>query len=417
MVRSGPGRSSVRSGPTWQNLWVFCKIGPDRTEDRIGLKPRTEDRTEIRSVRSGPVGPVRSGFPILLDSGSGTSFYPCILRDYLSLHDVPLPLLEVHLVLPNRDNTIHERPVGKIGLYTRFFDFANFRLPLSTFLVDILSRHYTLDEDTYPSFVDKNGEDLTKVKVVERERQEDEPRLLEIIVGRTVPLLPVAPDHGKRDLEASVDKLFDEGGSGTQAEEGDSTGGESGLGINIQPVAKTIDTAAEDVVPLQPRRQKRKTVVAVADGLAVGITHSREGRALTDVAGHNPSAEADYVSALQQLQKHLAERFGLNESQPHTVQLMVPIHHSPEKTVVGASALSLALDVFYACVRRIRENIISHGSLFQDVFIPLAEPLTAAALTGMEDDYGVMGMDDQSTVNENVVDEDANPFPNVEMRS
>nr|GEU36885.1 hypothetical protein [Tanacetum cinerariifolium] len=43
----GPGRSSVR------NLWVFYKIGPDRTdrtEDRIGTKPRTEDQTEIRSA-------------------------------------------------------------------------------------------------------------------------------------------------------------------------------------------------------------------------------------------------------------------------------------------------------------------------------------------------------------------------------
>nr|GEW63795.1 hypothetical protein [Tanacetum cinerariifolium] len=30
------------------------------------------------------------------------------------------------------------------------------------------------------------------------------------------------------------------------------------------------------------------------------------------------------------------------------------------------------------------------------------------------DDYGVMGMDDQSAMNESAVDEDANPFPNVE---
>ncbi|GJY86230.1 hypothetical protein Tco_0500256 [Tanacetum coccineum] len=45
---------------------------------------------------------------------------------------------EVHLVLPNQGDTMHERPAGKIGLYTRFFDFANFRLPLSTFLVNIL---------------------------------------------------------------------------------------------------------------------------------------------------------------------------------------------------------------------------------------------------------------------------------------
>ncbi|GKG12127.1 hypothetical protein Tco_0346364, partial [Tanacetum coccineum] len=33
---------------------------------------------------------------------------------------------------------MHERPVGKIGVYTRFFEYANFRLPLSTFLIDVL---------------------------------------------------------------------------------------------------------------------------------------------------------------------------------------------------------------------------------------------------------------------------------------
>ncbi|GJU63769.1 hypothetical protein Tco_1245604 [Tanacetum coccineum] len=32
-------------------------------------------------------------------------------------------------------------PTGKIGVYTRFFEYANFRLPLSTFLVDVL-RYY-----------------------------------------------------------------------------------------------------------------------------------------------------------------------------------------------------------------------------------------------------------------------------------
>ncbi|GJY64152.1 hypothetical protein Tco_0465612 [Tanacetum coccineum] len=51
---------------------------------------------------------------------------------------------EIHHVLPNRGDTMHERPAGKIGLYTRFFDFANFRLPLSTFLVDIL-RHFRIN--------------------------------------------------------------------------------------------------------------------------------------------------------------------------------------------------------------------------------------------------------------------------------
>nr|GEY54645.1 hypothetical protein [Tanacetum cinerariifolium] len=192
---------------------------------------------------------------------------------------------EVHPVLPNHGDTMHKRPSGKIGLYTRFFDFANFRLPLSSFLVNILrhfhinisqlsfigaakndnffwvddfacparfswytaknvtrdpapvaanfnaqdyatlvahpspfrkfpeeflclvglSRHYTLDEETYPLFLDRDGKDMdiftfihtsnpTKVKVVERERKDDEPRLLETTVGRTILLLPVMPD-------------------------------------------------------------------------------------------------------------------------------------------------------------------------------------------------------------------------------
>ncbi|GKF95966.1 hypothetical protein Tco_0288701, partial [Tanacetum coccineum] len=66
-----------------------------------------------------------------------------------------------------------------------------------------LSRHYTLDEETYPRFLDKDEEDMdifafihtpdpTKVIVVEWERIEDELRLLETTVGFTVPLLSFA---------------------------------------------------------------------------------------------------------------------------------------------------------------------------------------------------------------------------------
>ncbi|GKB38099.1 hypothetical protein Tco_0883041 [Tanacetum coccineum] len=101
------------------------------------------------------------------------------------------------------------------------------------------------------------------------------------------------------------------------------------------------------------------------DGLSSGITHGMEGRALTDVAAYNPSAKDGYISALQHLQnvnfsllaelrsnkdasidtlmnilrleETLAERLGLAES-----QLMVPIYHSPDKVVVGATALIFA---------------------------------------------------------------------------
>ncbi|GKF38888.1 hypothetical protein Tco_0118949, partial [Tanacetum coccineum] len=66
--------------------------------------------------------------------------------------------------------------------------------------------------------------DPTKVKVVERERVEDGPRLLDSTIGRTIPLLPVAHARAESELDASVERFFDEGGSGNQTEQGDSAG-------------------------------------------------------------------------------------------------------------------------------------------------------------------------------------------------
>ncbi|GJW97941.1 hypothetical protein Tco_0179749 [Tanacetum coccineum] len=314
---------------------------------------------------------------------------------------------KVHPQLPSPNQTIHEMPTEKIGVYTRLFEYANFRLPLSTFLVNVLkhyrihisqlsviaaakvshfeilcrvhgfeptvglfrcfyvnsknkgwmsfskrqgndpvcytkpldslkgwndhffwvdafacsasfpwhtskniskdpfpkssefnaehyatlvaypasfhkylepflclvgmSLNYTLDENTYPEFLHDNDEDMdlfsfictadsTKVRIGERQRGEDEFKLLDTTVGRVVSLLPVAPARAKSELEASVDKLFDEGGSGDQAEQGDSASG--GQGVGIQLVSEVAETVVEDVAPLQPRRQrKRKTVV------------------------------------------------------------------------------------------------------------------------------------------------------------
>ncbi|GJT63163.1 hypothetical protein Tco_1006696 [Tanacetum coccineum] len=45
---------------------------------------------------------------------------------------------EVHPQLPSSDATMHERPTGKVGMYTRFFDYANYRIPFSTFFVSVL---------------------------------------------------------------------------------------------------------------------------------------------------------------------------------------------------------------------------------------------------------------------------------------
>ncbi|GJX93753.1 hypothetical protein Tco_0348339 [Tanacetum coccineum] len=174
--------------------------------------------------------------------------------------------------------------------------------------------------------------------------------------------------------------------------------------------------------------------------LTHGMELATEGRVLTDVAAYNPSAEADYISALQQLQsvnfsllaelksneyasvetimkilrleESLAERLGLTRSQPHVDQLMVPIHHSPDHHVVGASALSLSLDVSSSRVRRIKENIAHHRSALHDVFIPLFEPLSITALTGTEGTSKVMPV--APAAGQEGVGADANPLPSVD---
>nr|GEY96217.1 hypothetical protein [Tanacetum cinerariifolium] len=184
---------------------------------------------------------------------------------------------EVHPVLPNQDDTMHERPAGKIGLHTRFFYFANFRDPapvtadfnaqdyatfvarpssfqkfLEAFLCLVgLSRHYTLDEETYAQFMHKDEKDMdlfafihapdpTKVRVVERERDEGEPRLLETTVGRTISLLPITHDRAER----------------------------GGQDANIQPVIKATDTIVEDAAPVQSRRQRKRKFVVMDAGEA-----------------------------------------------------------------------------------------------------------------------------------------------------
>nr|GEX57532.1 retrotransposon protein [Tanacetum cinerariifolium] len=61
MVRSGPGRSSVRSGPIRHNHLIFGRTELDRTETETESNKNPRPRTGPKYVRSGPVGPVQSG--------------------------------------------------------------------------------------------------------------------------------------------------------------------------------------------------------------------------------------------------------------------------------------------------------------------------------------------------------------------
>ncbi|GJS90803.1 hypothetical protein Tco_0773439 [Tanacetum coccineum] len=45
---------------------------------------------------------------------------------------------EVHPTAPGRDRTITQFPEGKVGVYTRFFDYCGYRIPLTKFFVAVL---------------------------------------------------------------------------------------------------------------------------------------------------------------------------------------------------------------------------------------------------------------------------------------
>nr|GEY49071.1 hypothetical protein [Tanacetum cinerariifolium] len=125
------------------------------------------------------------------------------------------------------------------------------------------------------------------------------------------------------------------------------------------------------------------------DGLSAGIIHG---------LGSKKDASVDTVMNILRLEETLVERLGLNESQPYVDQLMVPIHQLPDQVVVGASALSLALDVSSSRVQKIKENITNHRSALRDVFVPLAEPLSDDALIGTKGTSNVISATADTTM-------------------
>ncbi|GJZ00870.1 hypothetical protein Tco_0518299 [Tanacetum coccineum] len=57
------------------------------------------------------------------------------LLEFISEYGIPEGL---HPELPGLEETIVDFPEGKVGIYTKFFKFANYHIPLSQFLFDIL---------------------------------------------------------------------------------------------------------------------------------------------------------------------------------------------------------------------------------------------------------------------------------------
>ncbi|KAF5805022.1 hypothetical protein HanXRQr2_Chr05g0204031 [Helianthus annuus] len=57
---------------------------------------------------------------------------------YIERYAIPASL---HPVFPEKNKPIFPFPPGKIGVYTRLFDYCNYRLPLTKFLIGVLTFH------------------------------------------------------------------------------------------------------------------------------------------------------------------------------------------------------------------------------------------------------------------------------------
>ncbi|GKD71283.1 hypothetical protein Tco_1325373 [Tanacetum coccineum] len=120
------------------------------------------------------------------------------------------------------------------------------------------------------------------------------------------------------------------------------------------------------------------------DGLAVVITHGQEGRVLTDVAAFNPSAESDYISALQELQSLNFSLFpDLQSNKDASLETLMNILHLDDTLMER-----LDLDASHPHVDQLMENIVNNRLALHDVFVSFFEPLSIVALEGTKGNFG-----------------------------
>ncbi|GKD30620.1 hypothetical protein Tco_1241398 [Tanacetum coccineum] len=176
---------------------------------------------------------------------------------------------EVHPQLPSSDATMHERPAGKVGMYTRFFDYANYSILFSTFFVSVLT-HFRIPFSQLSVFgsaktlrsleMDLNAfirtTDPRKVRIVESARAENERPIVMVAKHRTVTLLSTSVVCSSGELSASVEREFiGDASVGDGEDQGfDSIGGQDNIEPTV-PVTEHVETETPG-----PKRTKKKRV-------------------------------------------------------------------------------------------------------------------------------------------------------------
>ncbi|GJZ39736.1 hypothetical protein Tco_0586299 [Tanacetum coccineum] len=277
-VLKHPGRSQLVSGLSGSSYVLLCWAWAQMCIVRI--KP---DKPVIRTIRRETC---EMWTPLGLSSSDWFDYVvhlPNYIKSVLTqkgldmfCHKFYIPE-DVHLQLPRPNQTIHEMPAGKIviaaakvshfeilcrvhniepmvGLFRCFYVNSKNKGWIS------FSKRPDSDAVYMDLFAFNPVADPTKVKVGERERVEEEAKLLESNVGHVVPLLPVTPARADSELEASLDMLFDEGGS---TDQGDSAAG-GGQDDETELVTGVRIIADENVVAEKPKRGDYGTSSGVA---------------------------------------------------------------------------------------------------------------------------------------------------------
>ncbi|GJU78731.1 subtilisin-like protease SBT4.3 [Tanacetum coccineum] len=125
----------------WQDIGdAKCALFLHKLKKTVSLTVGKDPTIRLR-LEMAIVGPLSGKDPLIIVVADTD----CLPHKGLDMfcHKFHIPD-DVHPQLPSPNQTIHEMPTRKISVYTRFFEYANFQLPLSTFLVNVL-RHYRIN--------------------------------------------------------------------------------------------------------------------------------------------------------------------------------------------------------------------------------------------------------------------------------
>nr|GEV20977.1 transposase (putative), gypsy type [Tanacetum cinerariifolium] len=256
---------------------------------------------------------------VQLETAVNTISHEYIL-EFTSEYDIPETL---HLELPGPEDRIVDFPEGKVGVYTRFFEFANFRFPLSQFLFDVL------DMDL---FILIRAPNPTKVKTGSRPRAPHEVPLLTLTATRVIEMDDPAAATDSSGVPSTIERspldfTLEDGASdqGTVAPEMPPS---EDVPATDAPVAGQAEEAAVTDLPAAPESRKRGR-----DGADVNAPKSLR----RDHADPRPSGSSHGGKSLAAIQLGLASTVSVHEDAPTGVSDPDPLSFADPPSSQGTA--------------------------------------------------------------------------------